>query len=181
VSGIDVALALLVGERIRTTRTAQTVSLSRLAATAGIGKGSLSEIEQGSRNPTLGTLYALARALGVPLSWLLAEQVGAEAASEALSSRLLDVDADEHATVETYAITVQPGLEHRSRAHGLGIREHLLLTRGRLAAGLVGAEVLLEPGESHAWTSDGEHLYRTIGTQVARGILTITWPGSSSS
>ncbi len=54
-------LATLVGERVRQARVDRGLSLGSVAATAGIGKGSLSEIEHGQRNPTLSTLYALAR------------------------------------------------------------------------------------------------------------------------
>ena len=70
-------LARLVGERLRTARRERGLSLGALAATAGIGKGSLSEIENGTRNPTLSTLYALAGTLGVPLATLLADRAGA--------------------------------------------------------------------------------------------------------
>ena len=52
------------GARVRALRTSAGLSLSALAAEAGIGKGSLSELESGRRNPTLDTLYALARPLG---------------------------------------------------------------------------------------------------------------------
>ena len=63
-------LARLVGERLRAARQEHGLSLGALAEAAHVGKGSLSEIENGARNPTLGTLYALAGALGVPLATL---------------------------------------------------------------------------------------------------------------
>jgi XRE family transcriptional regulator, regulator of sulfur utilization len=47
---------IAVGARIRALRTERGLSLSALAAAAGIGKGSLSELETGHRNPTLDTL-----------------------------------------------------------------------------------------------------------------------------
>lgn len=80
-----------VGRRIRELREGQGVSLSALAARAGIGKGTLSELETGQRNPTLETLYALAAPLRVPLAVLLGEELGAEASDEAVTARLLGV------------------------------------------------------------------------------------------
>src|SRR5581483_5197516 len=74
-------LARLVGDRLRTVRKERGLSVGALAAAADIGKGSLSEIENGARNPTLGTLYALAGALGVPLAALLAARAGTRVAS----------------------------------------------------------------------------------------------------
>ncbi|HEY9293380.1 MAG TPA: helix-turn-helix transcriptional regulator, partial [Microlunatus sp.] len=50
---------MAVGRRLREVRVSRGLSLSELARQAGIGKGSLSEIETGRRNPTLETLYAL--------------------------------------------------------------------------------------------------------------------------
>ena len=57
---------IAVGARIRALRTERGLSLSALAAAAGIGKGSLSELETGRRNPTLDTLYAARRAARRP-------------------------------------------------------------------------------------------------------------------
>ena len=76
-------LARLVGERLRAARHERGLSLAALADAAGIGKGSLSEIENGARNPTLSTLYALAGTLGVPLATLLADRAGARISSPA--------------------------------------------------------------------------------------------------
>ena len=67
------ALALLVGARVRQLRVAQGWSQSSLAARAGLGKATLSEIEAGRRNPTLETLYAIAAQLQIGLSELLTD------------------------------------------------------------------------------------------------------------
>src|SRR5687768_18523538 len=60
-----------VGRRLRDLREARGVTLSALARAAGIGKATLSGLENGTRNPTLETLYAVATALDVPLATLL--------------------------------------------------------------------------------------------------------------
>src|SRR5947209_20288810 len=93
-------LARLVGQRLRAARRERGVAVGALAAAAGVGKGSLSEIENGIRNPTLSTLYAVAGALGVPLATLIADQVGARVASPGVEARLLDVTCDGGQTVE---------------------------------------------------------------------------------
>ena len=80
-------LARIVGERLRAARRERGLSVGALADAAGVGKGSLSEIENGTRNPTLGTLYSLAGALGVPLAILLAGQAGARIASPGIEAR----------------------------------------------------------------------------------------------
>ncbi|HLU53085.1 MAG TPA: helix-turn-helix transcriptional regulator, partial [Acidimicrobiia bacterium] len=48
--------AAIVGARVRDLRKARGMSLGALAKATGVGKGTLSELESGRRNPTLATL-----------------------------------------------------------------------------------------------------------------------------
>lgn len=173
---MDPALAAVVGERLRAARDARGLSLSALADRAGVGKGSLSEIEHGLRNPTLSTLYALAGALGVPLATLLAEQAGSHVASPGIGARLLDATRREDGTVEVYLLHLEPGAAHRSDAHGTGVVEHLLVTHGRARVGVLGREVEVGPGETAVWISDTEHGYEALGSAPVEAVLTIRTP-----
>src|SRR3954469_24313391 len=71
VSPAPTAQASLAGN-LRRLRVAARVSLSELSRATGVGKATLSAIENGRGNPTVETLAALAAALGVPLVDLLA-------------------------------------------------------------------------------------------------------------
>jgi transcriptional regulator with XRE-family HTH domain len=170
------AIAGLVGERLREARHARELSLAALAAAAGVGKGSLSEIENGTRNPTLATLYALAGALGVPLATLLAERIGTEVGSGGVRAELLNVTEDETQTVEVYRLRLDPGARRDSVAHGPGVAEHLLLVAGTLRVGRVGEEVTLTVGESAAWVSDVAHSYADAGGAGSDAVLVIRSP-----
>jgi transcriptional regulator with XRE-family HTH domain len=169
-------LTRLVGERLRAARHDRGLSLAALAETAAIGKGSLSEIENGARNPTLSTIYALAGALGVPLATLLADQPGARIASPGIEARLLDVSRDDGAIVEVYRLRLDPLAEHRSPAHGPGVIEHLLVTAGRALVGRVGSETEIGPGESARWVSDADHGYAALGPDPVASVLVIRSP-----
>jgi transcriptional regulator with XRE-family HTH domain len=164
-------LARLVGERLRTARRERGASVAALAEAAGVGKGSLSEIENGIRNPTLSTLYALAT--------LLAERAGATIASPGIEARLLDVSHDEGHTVEVYRLRICPGGRHESVPHGAGVTEHLLVTAGRARVGRAGAEREIGPGESAQWISDVPHTYAALGDATAESVLVIRSPGDS--
>jgi transcriptional regulator with XRE-family HTH domain len=172
-------LARLVGERLRAARQHHGLSLGALADVADIGKGSLSEIENGIRNPTLSTLYALAGALGVPLATLLAEQAGMTVAAPGIEVRLLDVSHDGGHTVEVYRLRIEPGEPHRSVPHGSGVTEHLLVTAGRARVGRAGEETEVGAGESARWVSDVTHTYAAIGTHPVESVLVIRSPGAS--
>ncbi|WP_435737267.1 XRE family transcriptional regulator [Cellulosimicrobium sp. PMB13] len=174
----DVAHA--VARQLRTLRTERGLSISGLAAAAGIGKGSLSEIEQGSRNPTLATLYALAGALHVPLAVVLAERAGTQVTSEGVSARLLDVhhvpDGTGRTVVEVYHLHLDAGSRRTSPAHGPGVVEHLLVTGGTLRAGRVGAEAEIGVGDELRWVSDVEHSYQALGGRSVDVVLVIRTP-----
>lgn len=186
-------LARLTGERLRAARRERGLSLGALAEAAHVGKGSLSEIENGVRNPTLGTLYALAGALGVPLATLLADRPGVRVASPGIEARLLDVSRDAgHGggrdgvhdgvhdggqTVEVYRLRIEAGRGHRSPAHGPGVTEHLLVTSGRARVGRLGEETEIGPGQAAQWASDVPHGYTALGRDPVESVLVIRSPG----
>lgn len=151
------------------------MSLGALARASGVGKGSLSEIERGTRNPNLSTLYALAGALGIPLATLLAEGVGAEAAADGIVARLLDVERREGAVVEVYRLELAGGVEHRSGAHGDGVIERLLVLSGSVTAGPAASPSTAREGELLTWVSDVEHTY-LAEPPGATALLTVTTP-----
>jgi len=187
-------LARLTGERLRAARRERGLSLGALAAAAHVGKGSLSEIENGVRNPTLGTLYALAGALGVPLATLLADRPGVRVASPGIEARLLEVSRDaghdggrdggrdgvQHGgqTVEVYRLRIEAGHGHRSPAHGPGVTEHLLVTSGRARVGRLGEETEIGPGQAAQWASDVSHGYTALGPDPVESVLVIRSPAT---
>jgi transcriptional regulator with XRE-family HTH domain len=181
-------LARLVGERLRAARQEHGLSLGALAEAAHVGKGSLSEIENGVRNPTLGTLYALAGALGVPLATLIADRPGVRVASPGIEARLLDVSRDAgpgpgpgpgpggEQTVEVYRLRLEPGSWHRSPAHGPGVVEHMLVTSGRARVGRLGEEAEIGAGQAARWASDVPHGYAALGPDPVESVLVIRSP-----
>ena len=173
-------LAQLVGERVRTERQARGWSVGALAAAAHVGKGSLSELENGSRNPTMSTLYALAGALGVPLATLIADRPGVRVASPGVEARLLDVSHDGGQTVEVYRLHLDAGVHYRSPGHPPGVVEHLLVTAGRARAGRLGEETEIGPGQVTHWVSDVVHSYTALGDEPVESVLIIRSPGPVS-
>ncbi|GAC70140.1 helix-turn-helix domain-containing protein [Gordonia soli] len=170
----------IVGARIGRIRAERGWSLSELARQAGIGKGSLSEIEAGQRNPTLDTLYAVAGPLGVPLTALLGEESGLEGSGDHLRAHLLHVEHHtDGSTTEVFWLIVLPGGIRTSPAHGQDVIEHILVVDGELTAGRVGEEQHAGPGESIRWESDVSHTYDS-GSAPASAVLTIRTPGTSA-
>lgn len=151
------------GARLRELRLERGISLSELARRAGVGKGSLSEIESGRRNPTVETLYSICGPLEVPLTALLGEDPGADSVSAAgMRTVLLSVRHLPARTVEVFRMEFPADSDHTSPGHGPGVTEHLTIVEGAMRVGPIGEEVLVDAGESHSWSSAEAHRYRAI-------------------
>jgi transcriptional regulator with XRE-family HTH domain len=165
-----------VGRRIRLLREERDISLSELARRAGIGKATLSGLENGSRNPTLETLWAVTAELGVPLASLLATDTAPVIHGTAVEGVLLQVFEDEFVTYELYRLVIPAGSTQVSPAHHEGVTEHMTIFAGVLSAGPVDAPLLAGAGEHITWRSDVPHTYAAIGDEDVHASLLIRYP-----
>jgi transcriptional regulator with XRE-family HTH domain len=170
-----------IGRRLRELREARGLSLSELARAAGVGKATLSGLENGTRDPRLETLYAVAAALRVPMSALTLDPgAPASAASpvrgDAVISTLLEVFEEPEATYELFTVRIVPGVEQISPAHPTGVTEHLTVFRGHARVGPVPAPLSAGPGEYVSWAADAPHLYEALGHEEVEASLLIRTP-----
>ncbi|RIV39000.1 XRE family transcriptional regulator [Micromonospora radicis] len=177
-----------IGSRVRALREARGISLSALARQAGVGKATLSGLENGVRNPTLETLYAITAQLGVPLAAVLAEPApgpttdgmpaGPTVRGAAVSATLLEVFEDTDATYELYRMRVAPGPGQLSPAHQAGVTEHVTVFAGVLRAGPADAPLTAPAGGHLRWTSDVPHVYAAVGDDEVTASLLLRYPRS---
>jgi transcriptional regulator with XRE-family HTH domain len=176
-------LAVAIGAQLRALRERRELSLGALAARSGLGKGTLSELETGRRNPTIETLFAVTTALGVPFSAVLPPGetdspdhppivVGA-----AIEAVLVDRFLDLAATTELYRVTIPAGRRQRSAPHAHGVTEHWIVYAGVLELGPDDAQVRLEAGESTSFAGDVPHRYRAYDGVDVRATLVVRYPG----
>src|ERR1700684_637276 len=128
---------------LRRERGRPALSLTDLAKRAGIAKSTLSQLENGVGNPSLETLWALAQALGIPLSRLVdppgagiqviraGEGAVMHAERAAYDAALLS-SCPPGARRDIYRVIGQPGGPHLARPHMPGTMEHLILGSGRV-------------------------------------------------
>jgi len=86
-------MAQTTGERLRALRTERGMSLSELSRRSGVGKGTVSELENDRRGARLDTLFALTAALGAPLGAALPDDQSAAprpVVGDSVSAVLLD-------------------------------------------------------------------------------------------
>lgn len=65
---------MLLGEKLKKIRTEKNLSLRELGKLAHISHSFIADIESGRSNPSLSTLEAIAKALGVPVNYFLSDK-----------------------------------------------------------------------------------------------------------
>jgi transcriptional regulator with XRE-family HTH domain len=178
-------LAVAIGARLRELRDRRGLSLGVLAARSGLGKGTLSELETGRRNPTLETLFAVTTALGVPLSAALpAGETHTPdrppiVVGDAIEAVLVDRFVDVLATTELYRVTIAAGRRQRSAPHAPGVTEHWIVYAGVLQLGPDDAQTKLAAGESRSFTADVPHRYRAHQGADVKATLVVRYAASA--
>jgi transcriptional regulator with XRE-family HTH domain len=170
---------------IRARRRASGQTLEEVASRSGLSKTILSRIENGRGNPSVETLFRIARALEVPLSALV-EGAPAPAARRisARSGTVLRGDSGMTAwliwaesmayRVELIELDLPAGVEHASDGHLAGTVELVYCLRGRVRVGPAGAEVDLGVGDCAWFRADTPHHY--IAVRAARALNLIGTP-----
>lgn len=167
--GIEAA----VGARLRALRLAHGVSLSELARRTGVGKGTLSELESGLRNPTLSTLFRLTTALELPLSAALDDVEAPVSASGSAVDAWL-VERLPESRTEVYRLRVRADERQVSEPHAAGVTEQVLVVSGRL---LVGPKaVSRSAGHSISYAGDRAHVWQAADKQDVSALLVMRYP-----
>lgn len=174
--------AIAVGAQIRQRREQRGMSSAELARRAGLGKATLSKLEAGRGNPTIETLDALAIALRIPLTDLLARDTdpgpvfvpGTELADGEVGRELLRRISSGN-SLEIWRLRMPPGTHLDGVPHATGTIEHLLVSSGHLTAGPAGSPTELRAGDLLAFAGDAPHVYRT-GSEAADVTVVIASP-----
>ncbi|HEY0815504.1 MAG TPA: helix-turn-helix transcriptional regulator [Pseudonocardia sp.] len=168
-----------VGPRVRALRRARGMSLSELARRASLGKATLSGLEAGIRNPTLDTLHAVAAALGLPITAVVADQgEPTRLRGSAVEIEVVRTFTDDLVTYELCRMRIPAGSAQQSPPHLTGVTEHAMVFAGVLEAGPLHAPVRAAAGEHADWAADVRHGYAAIGDTDVLASLVIRSPRS---
>lgn len=185
-------LASAIGERIRLERQARRWTLDQLAATAGVSRRMVVNVEQGAANPSVGTLLRISDALGVGLPALV-EPPGSKAVkvtrggegaalwtSDTGGRGVLVAGTAPPDVLELWDWTLAPGDHHASDAHTAGTKELLQVQEGAITLDVADRSMVLEAGDAVTFPGDVQHSYTNPGDQPARFSLAVFEPGVGS-
>jgi XRE family transcriptional regulator, regulator of sulfur utilization len=154
---------------VRAHREARGWSLGALARETGLSKTLLSTLESGTGNPSLETMWRLARAYDITLGSLLGEDEppevrliragdGSTVTSEGgLVARLVLAEGRSHRT-EVYEADLHAGVDYVS-LHAPGTEELVYCVEGSLRVGPRGREAELSVGDALWFPGDLPHRY----------------------
>jgi XRE family transcriptional regulator, regulator of sulfur utilization len=151
------------------------ISVSALARAANVSKSTVSELERHHGNPSLDTLWALAKALDIPLGFLFSDHDGGPGIrvvrqDDASVVRLeqpgylarLMAGWDVSGAIELYVLEIAEGTRRDSDSHGFGVVEYAIAMDGRVDIGLMGESAALGPGDLITFPADQPHHYEAI-------------------
>ncbi|MGD9695451.1 MAG: helix-turn-helix domain-containing protein [Thermoleophilia bacterium] len=186
-----------IARNLRRLRERQNLSISAVADRAAVSKSTLSKLERGIGNPSIDTLWALARVLGVPFASLFEDE--GEPSVDVLryarapivtgpgrlappGSSIDGVDLrhlesfEGRGRVEAYSVALDAGVRHASGAHTPGIVEHVLVIEGRADVGPDDDSVQLDTGDRIRFPADRPHHYEALDGRPARLIAILDYP-----
>lgn len=170
------------GSRLRRLRDDRGMSLSQLSRLSGVGKGTISELENDRRGARLDTLFALTTTLSAPLGALLSDGGAADGqpiAGASVSAVFLDRWRVGSGLVEFYRATLAV-TQQESHAHAVGVEETLTVIRGRVLIGPIDHERELGAGESLRYPGDVPHRFQALGDS-AEIVLLMHYPDHTPS
>lgn len=186
------ALASAIGVRVRQERQSRRWTLDQLAGVAGVSRRMVVNVEQGSANPSVGTLLRISDALGVGLPALVEppqpkpvkvtrQGDGATLwSSESGGRGVLVAGTEPPDVVELWDWTLAPGDRHMSEAHAQGTRELVQVQQGTITLEVAGRSFTLDAGDAVAFPGDVAHIYTDPHMEPARFSLVVFEPGVGS-
>lgn len=186
------SLASAIGGRVRHERQSRRWTLDQLAEAAGVSRRMVVNVEQGSVNPSVGTLLRISDALGIGLPALVEPPApkpvkvtrsgeGAVLWSGEFGGRgTLVAGTKPPDVIELWDWTLGVRDRHVSEAHTSGTKELLQVQEGTITVVVADQSFTLEPGDAVAFPGDVPHSYANPGSKPARFALTVFEPGVGS-
>jgi transcriptional regulator with XRE-family HTH domain len=166
---------------LRHWRKVRGLTLSALAERASIAKSTVALLEHGKGNPSIDTVWSLARALDVPFASLFHDEraddgvhvvragtgpvvatdvAGLDYGPGLLVRHLLTRSGG--ALFEIYVLDLKPGATRESQAHLPGLYEHLLIIQGTVEITTNSSCEVVTEGDLISFAADRRHRYRVL-------------------
>ena len=179
------ATSVNVGERLRGLRTARAMSMNMLATKSGLSLHTISLIERGKTSPSVSTLYKLADALNVSLTYFFSV--------ESDQKQVIFLKADERTRlsftrglfeglggeqfagrIEPFVLTLENSANSGPQTMSHTGHEFVFCLRGELEYQVEHDIYELSAGDSLLFAAYLKHRWKNPGTRVAAALIVIS-------
>ncbi len=170
-----------IGASIRTIRKKKGITIARICEDTGLSQGFLSQVETGRTSPSIATLESIARALGVPLPYLLLQKEERMTIIRK-NERKITASGSEQLRVEHLAKTrhmrmmmveVPAGGSTGPEVHAHDGEEIHLVVKGTIWARQGEDEGVFQEGDSFSWNACVPHTVKNIGEETALVLIAV--------
>ena len=171
----------IIAKNLATYRSKHQLSLDKMANLTGVSKNMLSQIEKGTSNPTITTLWKIANGLHLPLSQLTSTMH--EPVDFVDESDIIPIVEDkvkifpyfpynERKHFEMFKMEIQPGGKMVSDPHHIQSEEFIIVNSGTLKIEVGQTSYTISSNQAFRFNSDVAHRYYNPTDEVV--ILTAT-------
>lgn len=184
------------GDRVRTIREREHLSLEQLSKLSGVSRAMLSKIERGEKSPTIGIAKQIAHALGASFSTLFGDEAPARRAFALVTKDQRHVFRDPETGFERHLLSpIMPGMAVEVVLHHLPANtstgrlpapppatvKHVVASRGRVVVVTPDRQTVLNEGDCLYFEADVEHWFENPTSEPAEYYLVISAPPASRS
>lgn len=161
----------IIGKNLNSIRKQKNMSLDKVAELTGVSKAMLAQIEKGSSNPTVSTLWKIATGLNVSFSYFMEEEEN-EIVHVCHSDIKPIIEYNEKMKVyplfpydntrrfEVFTIDLEAGCNHQSSPHSDNTEEYIVVTRGEMEVEIGDSIYKLLSGDAIRYLANKSHSYR---------------------
>ena len=175
---------MLLGRKIRDLRLRRGLTVQKLAASSGLSKGFISQVENGRTSPSLATLRDLAVALDTSVAYLVVEEEQVPHVVRAQhrprvhvggnTSKVELLSAQPKRNLELLMAELPPGMSAGDKRHYHHGEECLVCLEGRVSVVCGDHRLVLEAGDSCHYDGRLPHAIENCGPGIARVLIAIT-------
>lgn len=180
-------LNLVIAENLKRLRLERNLSFGQLAKSSGVSKVMLSQIEKGNTNPTINTIWKIAKALKIPYTVLIDKH---RHDNQIIKKEDLKKQANEEKTFHTYCyygatpqrnfelflLEMDSGANFKAIGHYEKLQVHLFVIEGKLLLTLNNEDYFIEKEESICFDSNIPHSFTNCGDVNLKAIIVNFYP-----
>ncbi|HOO34060.1 MAG TPA: XRE family transcriptional regulator [Thermotogota bacterium] len=170
---------LIIAENLKNFRNEKKLSLDKLSKFSGVSKSMLGQIERGEANPSVSTVWKIAKGLKISFTELMKKSD-----TEIDVVHLSEIEPftqnngqfrtypifyfDPKKRFEMYYVEIDQKGIIEAEDHGSGEEEYITVFSGELTVELDEKDYIVKTGDSIRFLADKTHIYKNTGNEICR-------------